>query len=152
MKWLLLLFFLCSPAFADRVLYCHDGDTCKVEKKGQVFSARFYGIDAPELKQPFGVQSRDFLSHIVSGKDVQLLCRGVSFKKRHNCHFFVDGKDVSILMVSQGLAWDYPQFSKGKYAALQTEAQNAKRGLCQRSNLVHTASGTQQKHSVSGIG
>ena len=40
----------------------HDGDTLRVRSpKGEVFKVRFACIDAPELKQPLGEESRNHL-------------------------------------------------------------------------------------------
>ena len=40
-----------------------------------------------------------------------------------------DGADVNRWMVSQGMAIDWPKYSRGKYAGDQAQARSAKRGL-----------------------
>lgn len=42
-----------------------DGDTLKVQRGGKQETIRFCGIDAPELAQPLGKQSRDYLKRLV---------------------------------------------------------------------------------------
>jgi len=49
-----------------QVLSIHDGDTIKVEKDGITEKVRFCGIDAPEISQPLGKESRDYLRSLVS--------------------------------------------------------------------------------------
>ncbi|MEM8723285.1 MAG: hypothetical protein AAGE84_29030 [Cyanobacteria bacterium P01_G01_bin.39] len=39
----------------------YDGDTLRVVRGNEELKIRFCGIDAPELKQPLGVESRDYL-------------------------------------------------------------------------------------------
>ena len=39
----------------------YDGDTLKVVRGDEELKIRFCGIDAPEIKQPLGVESRDYL-------------------------------------------------------------------------------------------
>lgn len=39
----------------------HDGDTLRVVRGNEELKIRLCGIDAPELKQPLGIESRDYL-------------------------------------------------------------------------------------------
>ena len=39
----------------------YDGDTLRVVRGDEELKIRFCGIDAPELKQPLGIESRDYL-------------------------------------------------------------------------------------------
>ena len=45
----------------DRAGSIYDGDTLRVVRGNEELKIRFCGIDAPELKQPLGVESRDYL-------------------------------------------------------------------------------------------
>ena len=45
----------------------YDGDTLRVVRDGEELKIRLCGIDAPEIKQPLGIESRDYLrSHYLS--------------------------------------------------------------------------------------
>jgi micrococcal nuclease len=126
----LLLFLLTTPpVFAEKVMYVNDGDTLRLVNGQRI---RIFGIDAPELKQePFGVQSKRYLIHLVKDKDVQLVeCVGKSFKRRV-CSISVEGKDIGELMVMAGYAFDSPKYSKTKYLELQSYAQENKLGMWQ---------------------
>lgn len=128
---IILLFFLVSgSADAARVLSCHDGDTCKIYDGKKIFTARFADIDAPELKQPFGINARDRLLELVADRDVQVKCNGFDrLRRRYSCDLSVAGVDVSAVLIGEGLAWDYPKYSGGKFQALQAQAVAEKRGL-----------------------
>ncbi|KGF72258.1 hypothetical protein DO97_10910 [Neosynechococcus sphagnicola sy1] len=52
----------------------HDGDTFRVSRNGEELKIRSCGIDAPELKQPLGEASRDYLRSLLNkaGNQVRL--------------------------------------------------------------------------------
>jgi len=99
----------------------HDGDTIKVGNK----NIRFYGIDAPELKQKCysgetkfdcGIESRTKLTEIISGNDV--FCSDLDIDKygrtSGNCYFIDDsGAKVNIgqKLVFSGYALAYQTYS-----------------------------------------
>lgn len=101
-----------SAASAEVVCSVHDGDTFRLCNGQRI---RVWGIDAPELKQPFGRQSRDFLSGLVLHRNVALACKGRSYKRRV-CRVRVGGLDVNRSMVGHGWAYDSPKYSHGFYA------------------------------------
>ncbi len=113
------------PAYAERVCAVHDGDTLKL-CNGQ--SIRLWGIDAPELKQPFGRQSRDYLRTITRDREFTLTCKGRSWKRKV-CMVQAGGLDVQREMVGWGLAYDSPQYSKGAYRESERFAQEQNRGV-----------------------
>lgn len=73
MKTLLLALALALPvtSYAYRVTGITDGDTLKILKDGREVSIRLAGIDAPEKNQAFGQRSKESLSDLCWGKDVQ---------------------------------------------------------------------------------
>lgn len=118
-----------------QVLFCSDGDTCRVlvqqddnKKSNKEIKVRLRGIDAPEKKQAFGTKARDFLNDTVSKKKVELVCDGKSYD-RSTCDILLDGKKIQNLLVSQGWAWDYPRYSKGIYSDIMQKAQKLKLGV-----------------------
>ena len=45
----------------------HDGDTLRVRSsKGEILKVRFSCVDAPELKQPLGEESRNYLRSMIN--------------------------------------------------------------------------------------
>lgn len=66
------------PIFAVAVLLIgtvsavHDGDTFTIKTATSQQKVRLAGIDAPELDQPFGVESRGYLRKVVLHKLVSI--------------------------------------------------------------------------------
>lgn len=110
------------------VLKCHDGDTCRVMIKNKSTSIRLSGIDAPEIKQEYGQQARDFLESLIKNKLVELKCDGKSFD-RTTCTVFLNELNVNEEMVKTGWAFDSPKYSGGKYLNLQNQAMIQKKGI-----------------------
>lgn len=67
---------------------------------------------------------------LLKDKDVQLSCKGKSFK-RQVCRVWANGKDVEEEMVSNGWAFDFPKYSKGEYVQDQLFAQSHHLGVWQ---------------------
>jgi micrococcal nuclease len=140
MRYILLFFcFLFISVQAETVHSIHDGDTFRLvrpqieclqsgrkQKKHQ--RVRFCGIDAPELSQPNGTQSRDYLQSLIEGKNVQLECTGCSFDRKV-CKVRQNGQDVEREMVRSGWAFDNAKFSHGQYAKQEREAKNKHAGV-----------------------
>lgn len=137
---LLTVLFLAS-ASAEQVEKVYDGDTFRLQHvQTQCLSSgkprkhqriRLQGIDAPELAQPFGIQSRDYLSGLIGNRDVQLQCTGCSFD-RQTCKAFVSGQDIEAEMVRNGWAYDNPKFSHGRYKKEEKTAQKKHLGVWQQ--------------------
>jgi len=125
---LLLAVLSTEPTFAERILRCHDGDTCTVQDGPRKFSVRLPGIDAPELTQENGREAKHFLEGLIKGKDVRLECKGKSYKRRL-CRIYLGSMDVQEAMVAAGWAWDSPKYSKGKYRLAERAARAAKKGI-----------------------
>ena len=47
----------------------YDGDTLRVVRGNEELKIRFCGIDAPEKKQPLGIESRDYLRSLIAKSD-----------------------------------------------------------------------------------
>ncbi len=116
---------------SGKVVGVHDGDTITTLTPGNVqLKIRLVEIDAPEIKQPFGQQSKQALSALVFGKDVEIRATGKDQYGRTLARLFVDGADVNLAMVKAGMAWRFEKYSKdGAFLSAQEEARVAKRGL-----------------------
>lgn len=55
------------------VVNVHDGDTLTVKQGWQKVKVRLCGIDAPELSQPLGMQSRDHLRSLLASAGNQVI-------------------------------------------------------------------------------
>jgi endonuclease YncB( thermonuclease family) len=92
---------------------------------------RLTDIDAPELGQPFGKNSRQSLAELCFGKSATLDVRGQDRYKRTIARVTCDGRDANAEQVRRGYAWTYTRFApKGSpLFAMQDEARAANRGL-----------------------
>jgi endonuclease YncB( thermonuclease family) len=119
-----------------------DGDTLEIH--GQ--RIRLSGIDAPEssqlcrgddsLQYRCGAKAANELDEHIASRPVS--CEGIGKDQygRVVAVCSIDGEDVALWLVRNGLAFDWPRYSKGKYGSAQTEAERAGRGLWSGSYVV----------------
>ncbi len=123
----LLVFVVLAPSVAPAadltvltgsVTHVRDGDTIEVGK----IPIRLNGVSAPELKEPLGQQSKQFMSDLVNGKHVRCELTGA---KTYDCFVgtcYIDGEDIGIAVIAAGLALDCPRYSGGRYAEFELAA------------------------------
>ena len=118
--------------FSATLLKVADGDTITVETaNGERRRVRLFGIDAPELKQAYGIQSRDFLKSIAT-KNLTLKCQPKRDRyKRFVCDAYTDQNVwLNESLIKNGYAWHYKTYSKNqKLAKAQESAKTAQKGL-----------------------
>ena len=111
------VFAIPAVAYQALVISCHDGDTVRIRHNEKVERIRLSGIDAPEIDQPFGIQSRNYLENIVLGRTVEIEETGKDKYGRTVAEIFTaDRRDVNHLLVRQGLAWWYPAYARKDHA------------------------------------
>lgn len=82
---------------SGKVVRVADGDTLSVLDDEQVqHKIRLFGIDTPELDQPFGRQSARALSDLVSGKRVGVVVKNTDQFDRSVGLVFVDSVNVNV--------------------------------------------------------
>ena len=121
-----------AHAWPGVVTYVSDGDTVWVQplQGGEAHKVRLLGIDAPEICQPWGPQSRAALHAALHGQVVEVTARTRDSYGRLLAQLSVQGSDVGAWMVGQGYAWSYSYKSNaGPYEALQLHAQTQQLGL-----------------------
>ena len=132
-----LFFFLAllpAIALADncKVTHISDGDTftCLTGANEQL-KVRLAEIDAPELNQPYGNQSKQSLSALIHSEMVKLDVQDIDDYGRTVARTIrMDGVDVNAEQVRSGAAWVYPKYVRDKsLLVLQAEAKNSHRGL-----------------------
>ena len=89
-----------------------DGDTIRVIPKGgsTPFKVRLHGIDAPEIDQEFGVESRDKLAALLNGKSifVDILCVDRYGRQVGVLHGGNPRQSFNKEMVELGMAYNFP--------------------------------------------
>ncbi len=98
----------------------YDGDTLRVVRGNEEKKIRFCGIDAPEIKQKLGVESRDYLRSLIAKGDGTIYVLEVESDRygRTVAELFMPLKDspgqeihLNTEMIMAGMAWHYEQYS-----------------------------------------
>lgn len=86
-----------------------DGDTFWYATKYGTFKVRLAAIDAPELSQDYGVESKNYISKYLNMPSsitiIQTDCWG-----RALAYLKVGNTDINLLMIASGNAWHYSHF------------------------------------------
>jgi len=116
--------------FSGKVIGVTDGDTITVLANRETIIVRLEGIDAPELGQSFGTQSKRALARLVAGKTVVVRTTGADAYGRTLGVVRSDGIDVNRKLIEDGWAWHFKRFNEEeRLAQLEDAARQAKRGL-----------------------
>lgn len=113
-----------------------DGDTIELLAKENPYNhitklkIRLYGIDAPELKQAYGKEAKEYLSALILKQEVSLIIENKDKYDRFVSTLFLKGQDINKEMVKNGYAHAYESFSN-KYLTEQADAKMFKLGLWQ---------------------
>jgi micrococcal nuclease len=117
-----------SYTFDAKVISVHDGDTITVQTDS-IRKIRLIGIDAPELKQPYGIESKDYLNKILLGKTIKI----ETDKKEYDLYgrllgyVYLDGVLVNSQILKSGNAfYNYIYPNKAKYLELVKSENYAK--------------------------
>lgn len=98
-----------SSSLRDQILEVvrvTDGDTLTVmDPTGQKTKVRLYGIDTPEMDQPFGPEAKAALSQLVLGQIVKVYTWDTDRWGRTVGIVVKDDYDVAWTLTAQGLAW-----------------------------------------------
>lgn len=130
--FLLMLWSSSAWAWLGVVIHVSDGDTLWVQplQGGEAYKVRLLGIDAPEICQPWGPQSRGALTGVLQGQLVEVNAHTYDSYGRLLAQLTSQSKDVGAWMVGQGHAWSYRYKTQaGLYDALQAQAQSQHLGL-----------------------
>ena len=101
---------------AGRCVGVLDGDTIKVLVAGnQLLRVRLNWIDAPEKSQAFGQRSKQHLSELVFGRQVELHTNGLDRYGRTLAVVMLDGVDINLEQVRSGFAWVLRQVISTEY-------------------------------------
>ena len=117
MKTLALFCLLSFSALAadttivGNVVGVHDGDTLTLRTYNETLKVRLFGIDTPELDQPFGNNAKGALSSLVFGKNVTVSISGQDKDDRTLGVVYVGNGNVNAQMIRMGMAWHYRQYS-----------------------------------------
>jgi len=126
-----------AATLTGRVIRVIDGDQLVLLDTSNVqYRIRLLGIDAPELKQPYGYRARDNLSALVSGRFVVVDFIPDTSVGEVAGRVLLNRLDINLQQIQDGLAWYDQQLDSGKnntdftlYRRKEAEARLARRGL-----------------------
>jgi endonuclease YncB( thermonuclease family) len=110
-----------------------DGDTFRAYCGGRNERVRVNGIDAPELRQSYGLQSSIEAARLL-GYGTKVMLHAIEYDRYGRLVARVtlaDGRDFARELVRAGYAWHYVRYSRDRaeLTKLEPEAREAKRGL-----------------------
>ena len=120
-----------------RVVGVSDGDTVTVIDANKTqYKIRLAGIDAPEKAQAYGQKSKESLSDLVFGKQVDVEWSKQDRYGRTVGKIMLAGVDINLEQIKRGMAWHYKQYQneqspedRDAYAKYQSQAQERRVGL-----------------------
>lgn len=142
MKKLLILFFIAlqgvvqAQLLKGKVSHVYDGDTFRLNQPSGLFERiRLANIDAPEIKQSYGLLARCFLKKLIDKKVVEVDIITTDKYGRKVALLYMNGRQINRLLVAEGLAWNYPQYSTDTIlVSVEKSARVHKIGLWQEEN------------------
>ena len=135
---ILLLSFLMSlsvmprtAAKAGTVTTVHDGNTISVTANdGEKYRVVLMGIDCPELKQPYGIEAKQFLERLVLEREIEFVVHG---KDRLGNYVGIvlleEAVDVRVHLLEEGLAWTAEKDPIKDLEAIRLRAMKERKGL-----------------------
>ena len=113
-----------------KVIQVYDGDTIDIlSADNKKYRIRFYGIDAPEKLQPYGIESRDTLRRKILGKNVTVQVMNTDNYDRSVGKVLLDSRCINLEMVAEGAAWHYVAYAKNEYDIANAEKTARSRNL-----------------------
>jgi endonuclease YncB( thermonuclease family) len=100
------------------VTYVRDGDTIVVGS----MPIRLNGLAAPEGNEPGGPAATRAMLELVQGRTLHCELDGERTHDRCVGVCYLEGEDISEVMVHRGVARDCPRFSQGRYAKAERQA------------------------------
>lgn len=111
------------------VLRVQDGDSFQLMTPDSIYKVRFFGIDCPELNQPYGEAARDFITQYLSNT-VTIVKRDIDKYGRTVAEVFYMDTSLSLRLINAGLAWHYKKYSSDTIMSLaELVAMNYGNGL-----------------------
>ena len=125
--------FAKQPYFIEnvKVVKVYDGDTITILDNNKKVKVRLYGIDAPELKQTYGKQARDYLSDIVFNKSITLKVYNKDVYGRQVAEVIYNNANINQLLVKTGNVYVYTKYNNelNIYLPLEQYAKQNKLGV-----------------------
>ena len=105
-----------------------DADTVVLKSdQGINYKIRLLGIDAPEINQVYGKEATRYLSNKVLGKNLKVLGKNKDRYHRLLGKLILNGNDINLDLVKNGMAWHYKFYKKSQEKKDQLLYSNAEK-------------------------
>ena len=105
-----------------------DADTVVIKSdQGINYKVRLLGIDAPEINQVYGKEATIYLSNKVLGKNLRVLGENKDRYHRLLGKLILNGNDINLDLVKNGMAWHYKFYKKSQEKKDQLLYSNAEK-------------------------
>ncbi|MGV3742660.1 MAG: thermonuclease family protein [Burkholderiaceae bacterium] len=132
-----LLLSISATAHGAQVIEVRSGDTLSLTEQGKTVTIRLANVDAPELDQPYGAESRRSLEEMCKGKEASYQPQGASLKGELRAAVICGEIDVGRAQLKRGLAWVRPHPDvDAAFTAIQDFVWREKTGLWADANPV----------------
>jgi micrococcal nuclease len=123
---LIILFYQTSIANEEgMIINVIDGDTVHLlNQNHDKLKVRLLNIDAPELDQSDGRESKMILERFILNKNVTVIWNKKDRYKRLLGVIFIDGVDFNLEMIKAGAAWHFKKYAKHDQAKDQYQIYN----------------------------
>jgi micrococcal nuclease len=141
----IFLAFPCSHAHAGESFYgtvqkVIDGDSLLISSGTRRIEVRLYGLDAPEYRQPFCEEAKNYVGMWGGGQEVKILPEYADSYGRTVAVIVKGEKVLNNDIIQAGLAWVYPRYCQKTeceaWLSAEKTARNQKKGLWADSKAV----------------
>lgn len=102
-----------SYTYNGKIIKIHDGDTMHIiDSDGRKHKIRMAYIDAPEINQAYGTQSRDNLIDAALNKKAKVRVFEADRYQREVAQVSVGTIDLNLMQIRDGAAWHYESYAK----------------------------------------
>lgn len=119
-----------EPVFQARCVDVLDGDSLLAATRDKKFEIRLHGVDAPEFKQQFGEEAKQFTQKKALDKILKITIMDTDKYGRIVGKVSINSRSLNYSLVKNGFAWHYKKYSaNNRLASAQKEAQRKNLGL-----------------------
>lgn len=122
-----------NPVLVGIVTAVLEGDTIKVQLSSGPIIVRLANIDAPEPRQPGGLEARNALNDRLIGEEITLDVTPQDRDERLIAVVYLGDENINAWLVKQGHAWAYRQNTEDPdYCVWENGARSLRRGFWAR--------------------
>jgi len=125
-SYIILILFFISCKFHGVCKRVIDGDTIVMDDNRRI---RLAEIDAVEISQPYGPESKYFLSSLILNKDITVYTHGKDRYGRTIGEIYYNDEWINEKMVTSGFAVVYRRFGSAKLYNEELQAKDKKIGI-----------------------